>query len=261
MTSIQKFLLFFFLILLIITSGELIYFLFFTSGYTKKTEVTKKIVVSPTMPSLNDKQKLLSLVSAIKTSPPNGIDAIPILNKLGNGDKCTMTGNCFVFNNSKNKTWYGKELVASNSAIPMNGPMLVTLALRNENDISGITLNGLVNSTNDIWWNGIRKIYIGVDPKGTTIVMDVFDGTSGIPVRIFSKTLLKPVPSFHIFFDEHGTHILVTDDAFNTVEFVNVNVLINNQPNGLFPNNQFYVGLSVAPLSTLTALQLSFATF
>ncbi len=244
MERTQKILLGTFIILLGFFVFELLYYLFPQAIPNVSQFIPRTPTSSPLIAESQEKEKLLSLIPKAKSANwSNAVNAIDYLKKTPIEKKCSFSSSCLILNNI-GSTWWGDS---SSSATLINSPFVVKVSLQNKDGLGGIVLYGRITEKPP-WWKDIKSIFIGTSIEGKRLYSDSKNGTSEKPYLILDKFLNKPLNTLYIFFNQDGKNLIITDEAYETLAYLDVNRLTNNAfPNGLFPDKKLYVGFAVAP--------------
>ncbi len=257
MGKMQRVLVVLFIFFLIVGIAELGYYLYLiflpkssTPAIQKETPVTTKIPANIS----SEEKYLLSLIPKAKVRREEFYNGVDYLRQPGD-KKCFLALNCLEIDNKEN-LWLDYKNTSSSSAIPLNGPFLVRLSILGKNDIAGISLSGEINDSLSDWWKNIKIIFISLGNGNTRLYIDAKNGSSIEPIHILDKPLPVKISLLNLFFDKNGQHILITNENYEVLDFIDINELTGNQfPNGIFPNQQIYLGYGIAPKSYLGLLE------
>lgn len=256
MNRFQKLLLIFFFLLTITVLIELSYYLFIAQNISKPSPKANMITSSVNPTSFNKNSGSLNkYITELKTysqTPTNLLDRLQSLIPF----KCKITDNCFEYNNP-DKSWLTR--IATNSAVTVNEPFAIKVSQQNTGNLSGVLLYGrLQPHDTDSWWKGIIALFIGVDYKNNLLYLDIKNGQSKKPITLLDKSYPPLSRVLYFIFDNNGKNILVTDEAYNQLATIDINQITNNMfPQGIFPDNKFYVGFSTNANSSIRIYNLS----
>jgi len=242
MPNSNKLLLCIFIILLLILLGETGYFFYYqirVKDQSSQNQIKGKTDLINLISKANNKQSILV----------NGIVyGTTYLEKDNPSLQCSYGPFCVEIDNKEN-IW--SQYDAHSMAVNIDSPFFVKLSLKNKNGLSGISLNGRINSSTNQWWENISSVFIGLQDDGSRLYIDARNGTSADSFGLLDKEV-KNIVAFNIFFDKNGKYVLITDEKYQILTYLDINQITNNQfPDGLFPDGKIYLGAGVAPNSYL----------
>lgn len=265
-----------FVILLIAVVSELIYLFYYKTPISQT--ISQNIPLPTPIPSISVKsstktnytvgissiikvesgQKLKNIITEAKTKGQEFTSDLSILNGLSQAENCTFdleTKKCFQLHNQEEKTW--KTISDSDLPISISGPFIVKLNFNGTKGVAGIDLNGRPGGKNGNWWENLDQIFFGIGDDGKHFYIDAKNNGKD-PFVLYDKIFDKKIDGVYVLFNETGTSFLVTDLSFNEITFIDLNKVTNNKfPEGLFPDKQFYIGYTIAPLSDLVVYDFS----
>jgi len=149
--------------------------------------------------------------------------------------------------------WYGWE----STSISLGSPFYVKINFEGSGSFPAIALFGRTR-TGAEWWDGIHVMYV-VAMKNR-VALEFRDGRSDtIKYNFTLPSAIKPGSPFTIeFLDVHGNSFYVLDSDDNIVGNYDISKLPGiKMPNGLFPDNQLFVGVLVSPSAEMNIYELS----
>lgn len=249
---------------MLVISGETGY-LFFYNSHETKNQASQISLITPTTKTESQNQTkgeadLINLISKVKSGRNTPINGIAYLKRDNASLKkpflwCSLMSNCVEIDNMKKSNWLPYN--SSSTHIRINYPFLIKLRIKNKNNVSGIALFERVDSPTSQSWKILSKFFFGLNANGNQITVDAQDGATGVFFNLVEKEV-KNITTFNIFFDKNGKHILVTDDKYQHLAYLDVNQITKNQfPNGLFPYGKIYLNAVASPYSYLFLSELS----
>lgn len=193
-----------------------------------------------------------SLVSKIVLdAEKNGYNFIPKVSLLNSLAKINnpLVENSFQLDNQGEK-WgaYSDE----NFPVTFNELILIRLKFDSKVGPSGITFGGYAFKEKEA-----INIFFGTGEDGKKLYIDA-KNNSETPFILYDGNFEKKLDGIYILFNKKGNSFLVTDLLFNRIININMNEETDNKfPKGLFPNDQFYIGYSIAPQTNLVVSDLS----
>lgn len=246
----------FIFLLIVVTIGQISYLFYQKLTEPEFPQTQKKIRL--TSPKANrsfdtkqgEKYLLNLIIQQTKQDWEDYTDGITILKSIEPDRTCYATTNCFEVIN-KGNGWHSG--INKTSPLSVAGPFMVRLAVQNQNDAAGIVFQDKPSPIfSNNWWRYINIIFIGLKDGGKGLYIDARDGSSPQAFVLVEKTLEKKVNMLNIFFDQAGQTILITDEEYKPIEYINLNKATNNRfPQGLFSEGKVYLGFGVAPESYL----------
>jgi len=248
-----------FVLSLIFIAAELVYLFYYQPNINNQPLPTSSVKLK-SKNQLKGEVYLRSLIPIVKSNPnitstKAPFNGISYLKRNNSNLKYLINPNCIELNNQENN-WLQYD-ASSSAYIDIKGPFVVRISLTNKNDLTGIFLHGKRNKPSDEWWQNIYSFFIGTMNDGKHLYVDAKDGTSEKPLLLFEKDT-DNITVFNIFFDKNGKNILITDEQYQVIAYLDVNKITKNKfPNGLFPENKVYLGTGAAPKSYLFLLDFS----
>ncbi len=256
MDKMQRVLIVLFVFFLIIGIAELGYYLYliFLPRSSSPVTLDKSAITNLLANVPPEKKALLDLIPKAKAGRGEFTNGVDYLRQPGD-KKCFLALNCLEIDNKENY-WLDHKNTAPSSPILLNGPFLVRLSLINKKDIAGISLSGEVNDSSLNWWENIKVIFIGLGEDNTRLYLDARNGSSLEPIHLLDKLLPTKISLLNLFFDKSGQHLLITNENYEVLDFVDINELSAGKfPNGIFINQKVYLGYGIAPKSYLGLLE------
>lgn len=173
-----------------------------------------------------------------------------ILEKLAPATVCDISPNCRKFENKKNE-WLG--VADPSNEITIGEEYLLKIKFKNDGGFAGINLVGKFSKDNIQWWKDRKSLNISV--KYGYLEINAHSGTSQDPVFIFSEQIQTDQFSFHNIYLEiskNGENLGLYDATGTLIRNFNLETLYPDEfTDPIFPDNKFYIGLSIEPNSTL----------
>jgi len=256
MSRSSKILLGFFFVLLIVVFAEIGYYFFYQQKIRNKSLEISSITPSVKLGSQNEiksESDFVDLISKAKNNQNTRIDGIAYLKKENPSLQCSSGPTCIEIDNREN---FWSQYDALSTPINIDTSFLVRATLKVKSGLSGISLSGKINnSATSVWWKNISSIFIGLSDDGNRLYVDARNGTSADAFSLLDKEV-KNISTLNIFFDKDGKYILITDEKYQTLTYLDINQITNNQfPNGLFPEGRIYLGAGIASNSYLGLLE------
>lgn len=253
----NRFLLYIFIVLLLVLLGETGYFFYYQLETKNKPSQAPIITPTVTIESqdlIKGEADLVGLISRVESNKNLLINGIDYLEKENPSLQCSLDPFCVEIDN-KESLW--AQYDTRSHAININTPFLIKLLLKNKNGLAGISLNGRISLPTGPLWKNVFNIFIGLKDNGTRLYLDAQNGTSETAFVLLDKEVTN-IALLNIFFSKSGKYILITDEQYQTLAYLDINQITNNQfPNGLFPDGKIYLGAGVAPDSYLALMSFS----
>lgn len=259
MLNSQKFFVGLFVLLVFVFLSELVYIFYYQPMQSKKAVIpTQTIAVQkePVKPVFVYDENLASLDgSLVKNFVLNAeknkfdfISKVSLLNSLAKINNPQKESYFQLDNQSDKWSAYSDEVFP----VTFNELVLIKLKFDSKTGPSGITFGGYAfKEKEDI------NIFFGTGEDGKKLYIDA-KNNSDIPFILYEGNFENKLDGIYILFNKKGNSFLVTDLFFERIISINMNKETDNKfPDGLFPNNQFYIGYSIAPQSNLVVFDLS----
>lgn len=178
----------------------------------------------------------------------NFISKVSLLNSLAKINNPLIEDSFQLDNQGEKWSAYSDE----NFPVTFNELVLVKLRFDSKTGPSGITFGGYAFKEKER-----VEIFIGTGDDGKKLYIDA-KNNSETPFILFDSNFEKKLDGIYVLFNKKGNSFLVTDLLFNRIINININEETDNKfPKGLFPNDQFYIGYSIAPQTNLVVSDLS----
>jgi len=170
-------------------------------------------------------------------------DGIPIIEKITPTLNCTLTSRCIEIKNTQDNDVGG---VNKDVVVPIVGPFMLKVTMRNENGGGVVSLIGaLPEPSTAPWWQD----------RITLDMVALFDGKSPESVKILSEKIELNDSGFlsvQLIFDTHGKKLILTDRLGYLIKSIDINKETGDRfPDGLFPYGGLNLGLNIAPNAKL----------
>ena len=164
--------------------------------------------------------------------------------------------NVLLINNNTNN-WHGYDT----RPIKINSDFRILLNFSGQNKDTAVTLSGQLSLPNQEWWENVHRMYITYNKKDKEFVLLIRDGTDLEKSEYisFCHGCLSNDTLIFKFADTQGKYLRIYNALGETVKEIDFTQLENASfPQGLFPNNQLFVGYNIPPYSELRINKLFF---
>lgn len=216
-----------FLFLLIVVLLELGYYFFNNSpGYDLTQDKVKK-------------QQLLDFIPIIKKGPLSSINV------------CSLISICGEQTNTEN-IW---KLSNFSSPVPIQKTFGIKITLKNKKNLTGLNLYANDN-TKENSGNKQKSIFIGLINEGKNLHVEAHSDISEQIFNLADMAFTKPLSTLYLIFYERGKYVLIVDNSFKPITYLNINNLTGNKfPKGIFREKKLFLGFGLAPQSNFSILE------
>lgn len=194
--------------------------------------------------------RVSKLIPQINQLTVNFFDGKDILQNKVNILSCENLKSCISIKN-KNKIWLSPA--NSDVAIPIDGPYLVKIVFKNQVGTSGINFIGKFPDQGNEWWDGLIQLSVYMDYDKLKISLN--DGYREKSYDLLNLTVVTDNYGFfhlYLLFDLNGKNITLFDNTGEILKNIDIQKSSQNSlSDGIFPFGNLYIGLSIAPNSSL----------
>lgn len=177
-------------------------------------------------------------------------DGMSSIEKVASSSACNIELRCISIQNNTNN-WYSTDYHLD--FFKLENPAIVKLSWKNNGGSAGISLIGRFAQSGKFWWQGRKSI--NIYDKFDTVEIYAQDGIKKDPYQLMNDYVSSQDNGYvtiYILILDKGNKILLFTPSGKIIKGFDVNEITDNKfPEGLFPDNKIYFGVSISPKAEL----------
>jgi len=203
---------------------------------------------------LNSKSTFEQSIEKAKNISANIFEGTRIIKNVAPFDNCNEGKYCIQYTND-NISWFAAS--EPGFKVKLTGYYAVKMTLRGEKYFAGINLIGKYAEKGKEWWDGRKSLNIFVLYDNIELYVDT--GFARDPIQITSEKVTTDENGnleLIFIFDKNGKNLIITNTQGLVINIIDINQSASgNLPDGIFPAEEVYVGISLTPQAKLTIVE------